>query len=59
MYRWFKVCRNGGKKAVWAKSKEHALERYMAYSQELHIYPGTTVVEITEEEANECWYKIA
>ena len=58
MYRWFKVCLNGGKTAVRATSADEALRLHAAYSGFLSIIPFTTVEEITEEEAEQCWYKI-
>ena len=58
MYRWFKVSLNGGRTAVWAKNAEEALNLHAAYNGQLSIFPGTTVTEITEEEAETYYYKI-
>ena len=57
--RWFRVSRNGGRTAVRAFTVQEALERYAAFNGELSVYPGTTVTEITEEEASEYYYRIA
>ena len=58
VYKWFNVSYNGGRKAVKARTAEEALQRYAAYNQQLSIYPGTTVNEITAEEAEGYYYKI-
>ena len=57
-YKWFNVSYNGGSEAVKARTAEEALQRYAAYNQQLSIYPGTTVTEITAEEAKGYYYKI-
>ena len=57
-YKWYKVSLNGGKTAVRAISSDEALRLHAAYSGFLSLPPFTTVEEITEEEAEECWYKI-
>lgn len=59
MWKWFKVCYNGGKAAVWAPSEEAALKKYAGYVlRHHHVFPGTTVSEISAEEAETYWYKV-
>lgn len=58
MYKWFKVSLNGGRTAVWAKSAEEALNLHAAYNGQLSIFPNTTAIEITGDEAETYYYKI-
>lgn len=58
MFKWFRVSLNGGKTAVRAESAEEALNLHAAYNGQLSVYPNTTVIEITDEEAETCYYKI-
>lgn len=57
-YRWYRVSYNGGQTAVRAWTKEEALRLYASYNGQLSIFPGTTVSEITDEEAETFYYKI-